>query len=37
VQHLVKHGVNCRQFVFQPVLKFVDDELAVLLLLDQAL
>ena len=37
LQDLMKNGVNGRQFVFQPVLQFVDDELAILLLLDQAL
>jgi hypothetical protein len=37
LQHLMQHGVNGRQFVLQPVLKLVDDELAILLLLDQAL
>src|ERR1700739_1967343 len=36
VQHLVENGVEGRRFVFQPVLKLVAHELAVLLLLDQA-
>ena len=37
VQHLVQNRVNGRQFVLQPVLKLVDHELAIFLLLDQAL
>ncbi len=37
LQHLMQNGVNGRHFVFQPVLQLVDDELAIFLLLDQAL
>ena len=37
LQHLMQNGMNGRQFVFQAVLQFVDDESAVFFLLDQAL
>src|SRR2546421_11943995 len=36
MQHLMKNRMNSRQLVFQAVLKLVDDELAILLFLDQA-
>src|SRR5438874_11548944 len=36
MQHLMKNRMNSRQFVFQAVLKLVDNELAILLFLDQA-
>ena len=36
MQHLMQNRVNRRQFVFQPVLKLVDHELAIFFFLDQA-
>lgn len=36
LQDLMQNSVNRGQFVFKPVLKFVDNELPVLLLLNQA-
>src|SRR5437762_14038580 len=36
MQHLMKNRMNSRQLVFQAVLKLVDNELAILLFLDQA-
>src|SRR5436853_5795953 len=36
MQHLTKNRMNSRQLVFQTVLKLVDNELAILLFLDQA-
>ena len=36
LQHLMQHGVDGRRLVLEPVLQFLDQELAVFLFLDQA-